>query len=182
MAKSECVFCAQPTAFCKGCVFLHPMQQQKLTPNQALPKLKQYCGYQERCHSEVREKLASYGVYGQDADAIAATLVAENYLNEERFALQFAGGRFRLKQWGRNKIQYELRQKQVSAYCIKKALASIDQDAYQATLEQLYEQKWASLRSEKNIFTKKKKTQAFLMQKGYETGLINELLHQKIKK
>lgn len=158
------------------------MQQQKLTPNQALPKLKQYCAYQERCHSEVKEKLAGYGVFGPDAEAIAATLVAENYLNEERFAIQFAGGRFRLKQWGRNKIQYELRQKQVSAYCIKKALASIDPDAYQATLQHLYEQKWASLRSEKNHFTKKRKTQVYLMQKGYETGPINELLNAKTPK
>lgn len=158
------------------------MQQQKLTPHQALPKLKQYCAYQERCHSEVKEKLANYGVFGTDADAIAATLVAENYLNEERFAIQFAGGRFRLKQWGRNKIQYELRQKQVSAYCIKKALASIDPDAYHVTLQQLYEQKWASLRGEKNVFTKKRKTQAYLMQKGYETSLINELLNSKTKK
>lgn len=158
------------------------MSQQRLTPQQALPKLKQYCAYQERCHSEVKEKLAGYGVYGPDADAITATLVAENYLNEERFAIQFAGGRFRLKRWGRNKIQYELRQKQVSAYCIKKALASIDPDAYEATLQQLYEQKWASLRSEKNQFTKKRKTQAYLMQKGYESGFISELLKAKTPK
>jgi len=152
------------------------MQQQKLTPNQALPKLKQYCAYQERCHSEVKEKLAGYGVYGQDADTIAATLVAENYLNEERFAIQFAGGRFRMKQWGRTKIQYELRQKQVSAYSIKKALASLDETAYVDTLQQLYNQKAATLRSEKNIFIKKKKLQTYLLQKGYEADLVNTLL------
>jgi regulatory protein len=60
------------------------MQQQKLTPLLATPKLKQYCAYQERCHSEVKEKLASYGVHGDDAALIISNLIEENYLNEER--------------------------------------------------------------------------------------------------
>jgi regulatory protein len=144
------------------------MPQQKLTPQQALPKLKQYCAYQERCHSEAREKLAGYGVYGRDADAILAQLVAENYLNEERFAIQFAGGRFRMKQWGRVKIGHELKQKQVSPYCIKKALAAIDADAYEAVAEKLAAAKWAGLRGEGNLFAKKKKLLQYLLQKGYE--------------
>ncbi len=155
------------------------MLQQKLTPGQAGPKLKQYCAYQERCHSEVKEKLSSYGVYGKDADLIIATLVEENYLNEERFAIHFAGGRFRMKQWGKVKIKYELRQKQVSDYCIKKALAAIDSDEYEKTLAKLAEEKRKSLRSEKNIFIKKRKLQQYLVQKGFETGLVNELVNNK---
>ncbi len=157
------------------------MIQQKLTPGQAAPKLKQYCAYQERCHSEVKEKLSSYGVYGKDADIIISTLVEENYLNEERFAIHFAGGRFRMKQWGKVKIKYELRQKQVSDYCIKKALAAIDTDAYEKTLDKLAEEKRRSLRGEKNIFIKKRKLQQYLMQKGYETNLINELVNNREK-
>jgi len=34
------------------------------------------------------------------------------------------------------------------------------------------------LRSEKNIFIKKKKIQSYLVQKGYETALINDLLQK----
>jgi regulatory protein len=157
--------------------FCHRMLQQKLTPKQALPKLKQYCAYQERCHSEVKEKLSSYGVYGKDADEITATLVEENYLNEERFAIHFAGGRFRIKQWGRVKIKYELKQKQVSEYCIKKALAAIDEEAYEQTMNKLATEKWKSLKGEKNIFTKKRKLQQYLVQKGYENAIINEWLN-----
>jgi regulatory protein len=154
------------------------MLQQRLTPKQALPKLKQYCAYQERCHSEVKEKLAGYGVYGRDADEIISTLVEENYLNEERFAIHFAGGRFRMKQWGKVKIKVELKQKQVSDYCIKKALAAIDADDYLHTLHQLYDKKIATLRSEKNIFIKKKKLQTYLLQKGYESSLVNEWINK----
>ena len=152
------------------------MQQQKLTPLQALPKLKQYCAYQERCHSEVKEKLYSYGVYGDDAEEIISKLIEENYLNEERFAIHFAGGRFRIKQWGKNKIKYELKQKGVSEYCIKKALKNIDLDDYEKTLQKLAEQKLKTLKGEKNIFIKKRKLQDFLMQRGFETDLIREII------
>ena len=152
------------------------LQPQKLTPLLALPKLKQYCAYQERCHSEVKEKLAGYGVYGDDAAEIISKLIEENYLNEERFAIHFAGGRFRVKQWGRVKIRYELKQKLVSEYCIKKALKSIDPDDYEITLQKLAEQKLKTLKGEKNIFIKKRKLQDFLLQRGFETDLIRELV------
>lgn len=152
------------------------IQQQKLTPLQALPKLKQYCAYQERCHSEVKEKLHSYGIYNNDAEEITSKLIEEDYLNEERFAAHFAGGRFRMKQWGRMKIKYELKQKGVSEYCIKKALKTIDAGDYENTLQKLVEQKLKTLKSEKNFFAKKRKLQDFLLQRGFENDLVRELL------
>ncbi len=148
----------------------------KLTPQQALPKLKQYCAYQERSHAEVKEKLYGYGLNTKDTEKLVAELVTENYLNEERYALAFAGGKFRIKQWGRVKIKYELKQQQVSAYCIKKALASIEETNYLDTLRQLYDKKKATLNTEKNIFIKKKKLHNYLLQKGYESDMIYELL------
>jgi len=106
--------------------------------------------------------------------------VQENYLNEERFAIQFAGGKFRLKQWGRVKIKYELKQKQVSEYCIKKALKNIDEDDYYKTLTRLATVKLKTLKSEKNIFIKKKKLQNYLLQKGFESGLVNDIINQLV--
>src|SRR5580704_16170204 len=97
------------------------LKQRSLSPEQALQKLRHYCGYQERCHQEVKEKLYAFGLRKADVENAVATLIEEDRLNEERFAIQFAGGRFRLKNWGRIKIRYELKQKQVSDYCIKKA-------------------------------------------------------------
>src|SRR5438270_12651451 len=106
------------------------MQKKHLTREQALQKLKQYCAYQERSHSEVQQKLWDLGVYRSEHDEIISTLIEEDYLNEERFAKQFAGGKFRLKEWGRKKIYYALREKKVSDYNIKKAMKEIDQDVY----------------------------------------------------
>lgn len=143
---------------------------------EALQKAKQYCAYQERCHSEVKEKLYSLGMYKKEVDELLSELISENYLNEERFAIQYAGGKFRIKQWGKVKIKYSLKQKQVSEYCIKKALAAIDEQDYKRTAQKLFDQKLKTLKAEKNIFTKKRKLQDHLVQKGFETSLVSKLI------
>ena len=143
---------------------------------EALQKAKQYCAYQERCHNEVKEKLYSFGLNKKEVDELLSELISTNYLNEERFAMLYAGGKFRIKQWGKVKIKYSLKQKQVSDYCIKKALAAIDETDYNKTLAKLFEQKLKTLKAEKNIFIKKRKLQDHLMQKGFETTLISKLI------
>lgn len=152
------------------------MYQQKLTPGQALQKIKHYCAYQERSHAEVKEKLYGFGLYKKEVEPIISTLIEENYLNEERFAIAYAGGHFRSKDWGRVKIKYQLKQKQVSEYCIKKALKAIDEEDYQKTLQRLFDLKLKSLKSEKNIFIKKRKLLDHLLQKGFETELVRALI------
>lgn len=144
----------------------------------ALQKIGQFCAYQERNHKEVKEKLYSYGLYKDQVEELISKLIQENFLNEERYAIAYAGGKFRAKDWGKNKIKYGLKQHQVSDYCIKKALKTIDEEEYVKTLQKLYAAKEKTLKSEKNIFIKKKKIQQYLMQKGYETSLINELFSQ----
>jgi regulatory protein len=152
--------------------------QQRLTPQQALPKAKNYCAYQERCHHEVQDKLYGYGLNKNEVEEITSKLITDNYLNEERFAVNYTGGHFRTKNWGRVKIKYELKKKQVSAYCIKKALSLIDEDEYLKTLDRLAELKLKSLKSEKNIFIKKKKLQDHLLQKGYENDLVRSIVNR----
>ncbi|HSN09051.1 MAG TPA: regulatory protein RecX [Hanamia sp.] len=153
------------------------MAFQNFTPEQALPKIKQYCAYQERCHAEVRDKLYSFGLHKNEVEEIISSLITENYLNEERFAIHFAGGKFRMKQWGKIKIKQALKFKQVSDYCIRKALKEIDAHEYEKTFQKLVQQKVKILKSEKNIFIKKRKLQDFLLQKGFETQLVQEAVN-----
>lgn len=146
------------------------------TPDQSFAKIKQYCAYQERCHSEVRTKLYSFGLNKDEVEEIIYLLITENYLNEERFAIMYAGGKFRMKQWGKNKITQALKFKQISDYCIRKALKEIDENDYRKTFFKLADQKIKSLKGEKNIFIKKRKVQDFLIRKGYEMHLIREVV------
>ena len=151
------------------------LQRKQLSKEQALQKLKHYCAYQERSHAEVKEKLYSFGLRKPVVEEAMAQLIEEDYLNEERFAIQFAGGKFRVKQWGRVKIKHALKQKQVSEYCIKKALKEIDEKDYITTLHKLAAQKWKTIKGVGvNGFMKIGKTTDFLLQKGYESELIRQ--------
>lgn len=152
------------------------MQPKNIGTEKALQKIKHFCSYQERSHREVKEKLYGFGLYKYEVEELISQLIEENYLNEERYAIAFAGGKFRVRQWGKIKIRYELKQKQVSDYCIKQALAAIDETEYEKTLQKLFDEKLKSQKSEKNVFIKKQKIQSYLMQKGYEPDLISGLL------
>ncbi len=147
----------------------------RLTPNQAYPKIKYYCGYRERCHFEVKEKLFGMGLPQKEVEILLSRLIEEDFLNEERFAIQFAGGHFRLKKWGKVKIVYALRQKKVGENVIKRALKEIEEDDYIASLQKLAIAKWEGLKGEYYI-TRQVKTNAYLLQKGYEAQLIQGII------
>ena len=153
-------------------VFGSIYSQGRIPAEKALQKLKHYCGYQERSHSEARQKLYSLGLFKKEVEELISRLIEEEYLNEERFATLFASGKARIKGWGKQKIRYELRQRGVSNVCIIKALKALDDTEYAAGFKRLADKKWLALRSEKNIFVKKNKWQQFLLQRGFEHTII----------
>jgi regulatory protein len=56
-------------------------------------------------------------------------------------------------------------------------LKEIDEKEYKKTFQKLVEQKMKTLKSEKNIFVKKRKLQDFLLQKGFENNFIREAVN-----
>lgn len=153
------------------------MQKKFLTKEQALQKLRQYCAYQERSHYEVQQKLYELGIRKPDHDEILATLIEEDYLNEERFAKAFAGGKFRMKDWGRKKIYYALKEKKISEYSIKQAMKEIDDEDYKKNLKELAQDKYELLKDEQYI-VRKRKTIDYMLQKGYELDLVTKAINE----
>ena len=151
------------------------MYKKALTPEQTLQKLRHYCAYQERCHQEVRDKLFQLGCSSRQHDELISSLIEDDYLNEERFAVAFAGGKWRVKQWGRTRIKYELQQRKVSAYCIRKALAEIEEEDYEKVLLQLAQKKYELLKKDQYII-RKKKTTDYLVAKGFESELVRAVV------
>lgn len=150
-----------------------------LNKEQAYQKARHYCAYQERSHGETREKLYRLGLFKKDVEELLTRLIEEDYLNEERFALQFAGGKFRMKNWGRQKIRYELKQRQVSEYNIKKALQQIDDAEYDKVLLRLARKKYDSIRGKGvNALVKWSKTSDYLLRKGFEPDSVRAVLKQ----
>ena len=122
-------------------------------------------------------QMSLYNQYKQsildEANEIILKLIEQNYLNEERFARSFAGGKFRIKKWGRIKIKTELKNKQISNYCITEAMDEIDDHKYKETLHKLAVKRWNSIKGEgTNLYVKMTKTRDHLLLKGYESILI----------
>jgi regulatory protein len=136
-----------------------------------------YCAYQERSQQEVRDKLYEYGLHSDEVENLIAELIGENFLNEERFAKAYAGGKFRVKKWGRYKIRQGLKQHRISDYCQRKGMAEIDPDEYYATLLELLRKKKESLH-EKDLFTLKNKLARYVIGKGYEQDLVWEAIKE----
>ncbi|BFG71148.1 regulatory protein RecX [Sediminibacterium sp. KACHI17] len=153
------------------------MLSKRLTPEQAWQKIRHFCAYQERSHFETKEKLFGFGLSKTDVETLISRLIEEDYLNEARFAAQFAGGHFRMKKWGKVKIIYALKQKRVSPVNIKYALKEIDDENYKAILIKLAEAKWNSLKQEQYLNRQAKTTQ-YLINKGYEPALVQETIQQ----
>jgi regulatory protein len=143
----------------------------KLTYEQAKQKVLHYCAYQERAHSEVKNKLFEFGLCSNDVDELLAYLITEGFLNEERFAKTFTGGKFRLKKWGRLKIIHELESKGLTKNCIRIGLKEIDELDYENTLAHLLQEKAKSLR-EASVFVLRDKLSKYAIHKGFEPELV----------
>jgi regulatory protein len=144
----------------------------------ALVKLQRYCAYQDRCHQEVRSKLIELGCYGQDLEEVMASLIEEKFLDEERFARSFARGKFRMKQWGRTRIRQELKLRNISDYCIRKAMTEISEQDYLKTLEEILEKRATQI-GEANDFERKGKLAQYAMSRGFEGDLIWKALDDR---
>jgi regulatory protein len=156
------------------------MYKKRLTKEQALQKLRFYCRYQQRCQSELKEKLFELGINKKDHHELMSELVKENCVSDERFAMAFASGRFKMKQWGRKKIQKGLNEKRVSNEIAQKALEQINKKEYMTMLNKLAKERYASLKHEQYL-VRKKKTMDYLIQKGYEVDLIKDAVNNFLK-
>lgn len=152
-------------------------KDKKLTTADARLRIYRYCAYQERCHQEVKTKLYEFGLSKSEVDEIVTDLITDGYLNEERFAKAFAGGKFRMKKWGRIKIEHELDSKGLTAACIRSGLAEIDEEEYLVSLRNILISKARQVIVE-NEFVKKDKIASFAIQKGYEPELVWKILKQ----
>jgi regulatory protein len=149
-----------------------------IDPQQALVKAEKYCAYQERSQQEVRDKLYSWGLHKRDVENSIAELITSGFLKEERFALAFAGGKFRMKGWGRIKIKQALKQKRVSDSLIRQALKAIDEREYKKTCRKTIEEK-TKLVKEKNPLKRNYKVAQYAISRGFEPDMVWEILNDK---
>ena len=145
--------------------------KKSFTVDEFQKKMEHYCVYQDRCHQEVERKMGEYQLIPEAQEKILLHLMQHNFLNEERFSKSFARGKFRIKNWGKQRIVRELNFRNISSYNIKTALKEINEEDYLQTIYRITENKNNNI-SEKNIHKRKKKLTDFLLRKGFEYDLI----------
>ena len=146
------------------------LNKQRATPSEARKKLERYCAYQDRCHQEVRRKLYDLGLYGEDADHVMAQLIEDKFLDEERFARSYARGKHKIKGWGRYRIERELKQRQISRYCIKAALSELDELDYLGSLRSLLIKRYAKQANDLHPYARRQDLVQYALRKGYTTA------------
>lgn len=135
-------------------------------------KLARYCAYQERCTQEIYEYLKKYELSEAYEQMLIQKLKQENFLDDERFAVQFAKGKFHVKKWGKIKIRYELKQKYIPDELIENALETIPDEEYYAVLKELIHKSGYDTEN----YTEKAKLLRYLQGKGYAYDEIKQVL------
>ena len=149
------------------------------TVDEATKKLEGYCAYQDRCHKEVISKLRTMNMIPEAIDVVVGHLIKENYLNEERFARSFARGKFNIKKWGKNRIENELKYREISKYNIRLAMQEIDSKEYLKTFNALAKKRLAEIR-EKDLQKRRKKLADYLLYRGWESGMVYEKVYELV--
>ena len=150
----------------------------KYAPEQALIKAMKFCAYQERSQQEVRDKLYTFGLHKNQVEELISRLISDGFLKEERFAIAYVTGKFKIKKWGVVKIRQGLKEKKVSEPLIRLALNEIDAEEYLAVLQQMIRKKQKTIK-EKNIFKRNYKLAQHCIRQGYEPELVWEVLRNE---
>jgi regulatory protein len=136
-----------------------------------LQKIRYFCSYQERCIHDTEEKLKDWTVQKKLIPSIISQLQEEGYINEERFAKVYAGGKFRVNKWGRQKIEFELKLKGIPDSIVQKGIMEIEEEDYNKVLRDLILKKQKEIKPEKDLNIREKII-TFVQGKGYEMELI----------
>lgn len=143
----------------------------KYTYEEALHRAASLCSMAEKSEADIRRKLSDWGIDDAESARILSHLKKEKFLEETRFATAFVRDKFRFSQWGRVKIAYALRQKEVSEAIVADALCLIDDDEYADVLLNLLRNKKKSLKSGSD-YEKSAKLVRFAQSRGFESDII----------
>lgn len=152
------------------------MEKKSYTFDEIKQKLVNYCVYQDRCHSEIEQKMREFLLIPEAKDEIVLYLIKENYLNEERFTRSYIRGKFSIKHWGRTKIKMNLRQKGITDKLISRCMDEIDADDYENTVSKIYHDYFSKQKGLKE-YQKKSKTIKYLISRGFEYELILDVIN-----
>ena len=134
-------------------------------------RIRKWCNYQERCSSQLEKKLRSMLLTPEDRERLYQQMHDEQFVDDRRFTESFVRGKIRLKQWGKVKVRFGLKELQLPQYLITEFIDLFPDEEYIEIVDQLIERKYARI-AEEDEYTKRGKIAQFLAQRGFEQEII----------
>jgi regulatory protein len=144
----------------------------------AMHKAMALCSKKEYCRSEIQDKIYSWGLGKEDAGKIIGTLINEKFIDERRYSAAYARDKFNYNKWGKIKIASNLKQKKIPQELISEALNSIGTEPYRTMIENIISSQRRKIKA-KNQYELKAKLLRYGLSKGFESGILYEILGEQ---
>lgn len=142
---------------------------------QILDRAARICSGSEKCSHDIKQKMILWGLGEEDAEKALAYLVENKFIDDRRYAGYFVRDKLRFNKWGRTKISFSLRQKNIDELIIEDCISEINPELYMEIIDEIIRNKMKSVGSIK-IAANKAKVLRFAAQKGFTSSEIFDAL------
>ena len=136
-----------------------------------LNKMAKYCAYQDRCIDDLKKLYDKHELPETLRKKITKRMISEGFIDEERYVRSYVFGKLRNNYWGKLKISFALKHKDIDDNLIQKVINEVEESEYEYLISDLIKKKSTSMR-EVDPYIRKNKIARFLIQKGFESDFV----------
>ena len=148
------------------------------TENEAYLTLAILCAQAEHCQYEMVEKMRRWELSEEVQARVMQRLVAERYVDDERFAHAFVKDKIRYNKWGRRKVEQAMWAKHINEDIRQRVLDEVDDEEYISVLCPLLKQKRKSTKANSD-YELNGKLIRFAMGRGFTMDIIKQCIDVK---
>ncbi len=138
-----------------------------------------YLGFTARSSSEMAKRLARSEFTAEVIEGVVAELVAQNYLDDEKFAADWVEDRADRKRYGRRRLSQELSGKGIDKDTIQEAIGTVSDDDELRRAVDAAQAKWRSLDvqtlNRAELDAEKRRLTGFLQRRGFSFAIIKKV-------
>ncbi len=138
-----------------------------------------YLGFAARSSREMTKRLERSEFAPEVIEAIIAELVAQNWLDDEKFAQDWVDDRADRKRYGRRRLSQELNNKGIDKDTIQEAIETVSDDDELRRAVDAAQTKWRSLDvqnlSADEFSAEKRRLMGFLQRRGFSYDIIKKV-------
>ena len=151
------------------------VERKPVSEKTAYQLMARLCSMKECCSFDIRQKLLRMQLADNAVNNIMSLLLKQKYIDDSRYTRSFISDKLRFSKWGKTKIVFTLRQKQISQETIDQALEAFSDEVLLQSLKPLLEKKLKSVKG-KSEYEKRTKVIRFALGRGFSMPDILEYL------